>query len=96
MVFELALSTLRNNIVSENWQAALDNLNTLRSNIEERYATLTPAQQLRWEDTRRELLHTLNHLEDGIIKNQGILLDTGNLQVQKNRILRFLDGIKEI
>jgi hypothetical protein len=96
MVFEVQLSTVRSQIENEQWNEARNSLETLRTNVEERYATLGAAMKLRWDPTRDRLLHCLNHLDSVIeVLSQGSL-DLSGIPGQKARCLRSIDAVEEI
>lgn len=88
MVFEADLQTVKDDVSTDQYLKGSVDLDSLITKIETHYATLNPRQKRDWEDTRLELAHSKEHLQE-CLNNRSII-------EQRSRIQRILNGIPVI
>lgn len=83
MVFEVDRDSIRTKITNNDFSGAKIDLEALIVKVEARYATLNTNQKRQWEDTRLELPHIAEHLQDALenrsrANQRQVCLDTIN------------------
>jgi hypothetical protein len=88
MVFEADRDAIRTKITNNDFSGAKVDLEALIVKVETRYATLNTNQKRQWEDTRLQLPHIREHLQEA--------LDNRSRANQRQVCLDVINGITVI